>query len=163
MSQLMYDQLLHSATGLNQGVLRDVLIPSILGDETSGILYWAGKDLAHQFPVSNSDQLTLIFEQLGFGQLTKQKSSAKQQVWLLDGPIVAQRLKNNHPDFNLEAGFIAQQIEFQTNAITEAQITEQKKGNVQITVQSDLKDPSLDTEAIEFLKIETPTPETTEE
>lgn len=158
MSQSMYDQLLHSAVGLNQGVLRDVLIPAILGEETSGILYWAGKDLAHQFPVSNSEQLILIVEQLGFGQLTKQKNSAKQQVWLLSGPVVAQRLKTDRPDFNLEAGFIAQQIEFQTNAITEAQITEQKRGTVQIIVQSDLKDPSLDTQPITFLTIDSPTP-----
>lgn len=162
MSQLIYDQLLHGAIGLNQGVLRDVLIPAILGEETNGILYWAGKDLAHQFPVADTDQLVIIFEQLGFGRLAEQKHSAKQQTWLLDGPIVEQRLKTGHADFNLEAGFIAQQIEFQTNAITEAQITEQKKGNVQITVQSDLKDPSLDTEPIEFLNIETPTPESTD-
>lgn len=155
MSQSTYDQLIHSNVGLNQGVLRDVLIPSILGEETSGILYWAGKDLAHQFSVSNEDQLVTLFNQLGFGTLTKQKSSAKQQTWQLGGPIVEQRLKFDHVDFNLEAGFIAQQLELQTNATTEAQVVEQKKNAVQILVQSDLKDPSLDTEPIKFLQVET--------
>lgn len=154
MSQSTYDQLLHGAVGLNQGVLRDVLIPAILGEETGGILYWAGKNLAHQFPVSNPDELITIFTQLGFGHLELQKKSAKQQTWQISGPIVTERLKLNQADFNLETGFIAQQIEFQTNAITEAQIVEQKKGTVQIVVQSDLKDPSLDTEPIEFLQIE---------
>jgi Protein of unknown function (DUF2507). len=127
MSQRLYEQLLHDSAGLPQSVLRDVLIPAVLDKETDGILYWAGKDLARQFPVESTSSIVALFDQLGFGHLKLKKQTSKQQIWLLDGQLVTDRLTLPRPNFTLEAGFLAQQIELQTNATTEAQVTEQKK------------------------------------
>lgn len=140
--------------GLANEVLRDVLIPSILGKQTSGILYWAGKDLARKFPVSQSEQLPTLFNQLGFGQLTLQKKNSKQQFWLLSGPNVADRLRIKDVDFNLETGFLAEQIQMQTNATTEAQISDQKKESISILVQHDLKEEIPEQSTIQFISIE---------
>ena len=156
MSQRLYEQLLHDSAGLPQSVLRDVLIPAVLDKETDGILYWAGKDLARQFPVESTSSIVALFDQLGFGHLKLNKQTSKQQIWLLDGQLVTDRLTLPRPNFTLEAGFLAQQIELQTNATTEAQVTEQKKNMVEILVQHNIKDSASDIEPVEFLQLETP-------
>ncbi len=84
------------------------------------------------------------------------KQTSKQQIWLLDGQLVTDRLTLPRPNFTLEAGFLAQQIELQTNATTEAQVTEQKKNMVEILVQHNIKDSASDIEPVEFLQLETP-------
>lgn len=153
MSQPSYKKLLNSSAGLPREILRDVLIPTILGKEADGILYWSGKDLARQFPVAKLEEIPMIVNQLGFGELTLKKNTSKQQVWLLTGKIVSDRLTLDHPNFTLEAGFLAQQIEFQTNATTEAQVTEAKKTSVEILVQHNLKNPASDIEPFKFLDL----------
>ena len=156
MSQRLYEQLLHTSAGFSQSVLRDVLIPAILDKQTDGILYWAGKDLARQFPVQTTDDVTLIFAQLGFGDLRLKKQNSRQQLWQLSGDTVTQRLTTAHPNFTLEAGFLAQQVEFQTNATTEAQLTEKKKNLIEITVQHNASDMTTDIEPVTFLQLDQP-------
>ena len=46
-------------------ILRDALILKLLGDDSSGILYWAGKDLARQFPVASDDDLVTFGKPAG--------------------------------------------------------------------------------------------------
>lgn len=42
-------------------LLRDYLIPELLGDEAPHIMYWAGKDLARKFPLDSSRRSSRIF------------------------------------------------------------------------------------------------------
>lgn len=159
MSEPSYAKLLHSTAGLPLEVLRDILIPAILGKETDGILYWAGKDLARQFPVETEDDVSTIFSQLGFGDIKLQKKNKKQQVWIMSGGLVTDRLALDKNNFTLEAGFLAQQIELQTNATSEAQITEKKKNSVEILVQHNLKDTLTDIEPTKYITVENSTEE----
>ena len=69
MTQKLYDQLINSPRGMSTAAMRDVLLPLILGQETDGILYWIGKDLARQFPVATPGDLSLLTHQLGLGDL----------------------------------------------------------------------------------------------
>lgn len=157
MSQKLYDSLLNSQRGLMNGSLRDVILPAILGKETDEMLYWIGKDIARQFPVGSLEDLQLITNQLGFGELTLQKKTATSQLWKLSGPIVQERIKQNgeQTSFGLETGFIAQEIEFQLMTIVEAEISERKKDCIFITVKNDpqSKADSERTELITFLDL----------
>ncbi|WP_461240326.1 YslB family protein [Paucilactobacillus sp. N302-9] len=153
MTQSIYQQVSDNPAGMGQATLRDVLIPSILGKQTSGILYWAGKDLARQFPVAQLDEIPVIFKQLGFGELTLVKKNPKQQYWQLSGAIVNSRLSLKDADFNLECGFLAQELEIQTNATTEAKIDDKKRSSLTILVQHDLKETVADADPVKFINV----------
>lgn len=160
MSQERYDQLVNSKRGLIAGTMRDVLLPAILGDETDGILYWIGKDLARQYPVANDADLTTIFSQLGMGDLKLVKQSDTQHIFSLSGPIVEERLaiQKEHTSFTLEAGFIAQQLEFRLQTVTEAEVAERRRKYVQILAQNDpqtLTD-NEGSEMIQFIHLKRP-------
>lgn len=160
MSQKTYDRLIHSHRGLIAGTMRDVILPAILGKETDGILYWIGKDLAREYPVASLEDLIVLTEQLGMGKLELRQKNSIQHVWRLSGPIVEERLAvdKEETSFSLEAGFLAQELEFQLSAVTEAEVIEHKRGYVEILAQND---PQSDTESertelAEFIEIEKP-------
>ena len=88
MTQTRYDHLINSHRGLGAATLRDIIIPALLGTETEGILYWIGKDLAREYPVATEEELIVLTNQLGMGELSLKKRSATQQIWELGGPIV---------------------------------------------------------------------------
>jgi len=146
----LYSQLTHNdqpAAYLNQATLRDVLLPAILGSENSEISYWAGKQLATQFPLASVDDLCTFFAQINFGQLTLTKHKKETYFFTLTGQIVTDRLNDfDEPDFQLEAGFIAQTVESQLRVVTEAKATIDNHKNVTIFVQTDSKAP-IETEA----------------
>ncbi|USS92421.1 YslB family protein [Fructobacillus americanaquae] len=116
-----------SNNGTNQTVsafapllLRDALLANILTDDYANITYWAGKELARQFPVETSADLPAFFEKAAFGDLTIKYQSDDQQQWLLSGTMVEDRLATNHQaDFSLETGFLAQQLELQEEVVAE--------------------------------------------
>lgn len=94
-----------------QQMLRDVLIPSLLGGKTSGIMYFAGRDLATKIPVVD-DQIPTMFAKLGLGDLKQDKNKVKLRTYTLSGHAVEQRLKNfANADFQFEAGLIAQLVQ----------------------------------------------------
>lgn len=155
MSQKIYDRLINSHRGLQSGVIRDVLLPAILGDETDGISYWIGKDLARAFPVSSTEELCLLTEQLGLAHLTMKKSDHHQHLYLLDGPLVAERIAANHEEtsFQLEAGFLAMETEFQVGAAAEAEVVGRRRTSVEVMVQNDPVDPDHPGEHAEFIHL----------
>ena len=134
MTQKLYDQLINSPRGMSTAAMRDVLLPLILGQETDGILYWIGKDLARQFPVATPGDLSLLTHQLGLGDLRLTSSHNTTMTWELSGPVIAERLalQKEATSFTLEAGFLAKQVEFQTSKVTEATVLEKKKDTVVI-------------------------------
>lgn len=160
MSQKTYDRLIHSHRGIIAGTMRDVILPAILGKETDGILYWIGKDLAREYPVATIDDLITLTEQLGMGTLKLRRHNATQHIWRLSGPIVEERLAvdKEETSFSLESGFLAQELEFQLGAITEAEVIEHRRSYVEILAQNDPKSDvdSERTELAEFITIQHP-------
>lgn len=128
----------HNAFAVN--LLRDLLIPDILQEDTSSILYWAGKNMARKYPLPLEDQLITFFLSSGFGELTKVTQKDSKQTWQLSGEFVKNRFIANKklPDFNLEAGFLAQQIEQLNKIATEANFKVNKRDKtVLITIQTE--------------------------
>lgn len=124
-------------------LLRDLLIPDILQEDTSSISYWAGKNLARNYPLAVGEPLTIFFLNAGFGELTKLTEKGPHQTWQLAGDFVTNRFiaTANKPDFNLEAGFLAQQIEQFTDVVAEA--------NFEIDVKNKIVVLNVQTEVIE--------------
>ncbi|WP_244877175.1 YslB family protein [Carnobacterium inhibens] len=122
-------------------LIRDVVIPNLLGTDTHEILYWAGKELARQYPLANRQDIIRFFDKAGFGLIELNKKQRNKQIYTLSGEIVEVRLNQAEPSFNLEAGFLAEQIQSQDGIYTEAVTEVNKKTKmVTFTVQSDLKD-----------------------
>ena len=163
MTQTRYDYLINSHRGLGAATLRDIIIPALLGTETEGILYWIGKDLAREYPVATEEELIVLTNQLGMGELSLKKRSATQQIWELGGPIVNERLTldKETTSFALEAGFLAQEIEFQLGSVAEAEVQERGRHTATFLVQNDPQgtSDSARTELVEFIHPQMPTTE----
>ncbi|MBM6753285.1 YslB family protein [Lactobacillus alvi] len=155
MTQKLYDQLSNSVRGINAATMRDVLLPLILGNETNGILYWVGKDLARQFPVASVSELVTLTHQLGLGNLKLITKKDNTRTWELSGPVVEERvgIKKENTSFTLEAGFLAKEIEFQLSRLTEAKVTELKKDRVTITTESEAVTDEGEVELVTFIKL----------
>ena len=125
-------------------LIRDALIPNLLGQETNDILYWAGKELARQYPLNNQQDTILFFKKAGFGALTLDSHHKNKVIFRLSGSAVENRLAMvKQPSFNLEAGFLAEQIQQQESLYTEAIYEIKSKAkSVLITLQQDTKDLS---------------------
>ncbi|MFC5466802.1 YslB family protein [Lederbergia graminis] len=126
-------------------LLRDILIPSLLGKDTAEISYWAGKNLARNFPLLTIQEISSFFQEAAWGQLNVIDENKNEMKLELSGPIVERRLHmNQDATFQLEAGFIAEQIEKQKHVVTEAHAeTILKKNIVLITVRWDKHDEVL--------------------
>lgn len=117
-----------SGTGFE--LLRDDLLPDILGKETDEILYWAGRRLARKYPCKTMDKITLFFKEAGWGILTKKKDSKKELTAELTSSIVEGRIQSRkNPSFSIESGFLAEQLEQMIDCTAEAQYTIKKKDN----------------------------------
>lgn len=123
-------------------IVRDILLPDLLGKDQSPILYWAGKRLARKFPLDTIEDIQEFFVNAGWGELVQHKDSKKEAEYILQGQIISRRFGlNNECDFQLEAGFLAQQMEMIQKRITEAVVEpKQKTGKVKFLVRWDLKD-----------------------
>lgn len=123
-------------------LIREVLLPELLGNDTSEILYWAGKRLARKYPLETFEQIVNFFHEAGWGELEKKNESKNDMEILLSSALIKKRLKEKvNTTFQLEAGFLAQQIELQKEVITEAfEHPKKKAGKVQFTVKWDIKD-----------------------
>ncbi|KAB2338766.1 DUF2507 domain-containing protein [Cytobacillus depressus] len=123
-------------------LIREELLHDLLGDDTAEILYWAGKRLARKYPLESLSEIIDFFQEASWGNLTIIKETKNELELELSSPIIKERCKkNNHCTFQLEAGFIAQQIELQLSVICETfEHPNKKRGNVQYTVKWDKKD-----------------------
>ncbi len=123
-------------------LIREVLLQEILSNDAPEILYWAGKRLALKYPLKALDEIIEFFHQASWGELAIQKESKNEMDLELFSPFIKERIEQNkHCHFQLEAGFIAQQIERQKGVICEAfEHPKKKKGKVTFTVKWDLKD-----------------------
>lgn len=126
-------------------LIREVLLHDLLGTEAPEILYWAGKRLARKFPLGSAEHIVEFFQNAGWGNLSIKNETKNEIEMELSSNLIADRCKNNDGcTFQLEAGFIAQQIEFQKDVICEAfEHPRKKTGKIQITVKWDKKDASV--------------------
>ncbi|MGM9927816.1 MAG: YslB family protein [Bacillus sp. (in: firmicutes)] len=127
-------------------LLRDILLPDLLGKDHSQILYWAGKQLARKFPLNSYQEIDEFFNNAGWGQLVEEKQTKNEAEFTLEGTVISRRFDlNSDCEFQLEAGFLAQQIQFLKKRITEASVdTKPRAKKVKFLVRWDSKDSTDD-------------------
>lgn len=103
-------------------LMRDFLLPTILGNETSDVLYWSGKQLARQFPLLDETDIQESFEYCGFGNLDLVKKERNRDIYHLHGSIIETRLLKQDISFHLEAGFLSEQLFLTTKISCEVQV-----------------------------------------
>lgn len=126
-------------TQLGYEILKDHVLPSILGKHEDDILYWAGKSVARKFPVFSIDEIPSFFEEAGWGPLTYEDArTPKDESWLTlrqsDRTLLEKR------SYQLEAGFIAQQFQKLNGFLTECYGEKQLKDDqIRFIVKWDTK------------------------
>ncbi|KKB72635.1 MULTISPECIES: YslB family protein [Bacillus] len=125
-------------------LIREVVLPDMLGQDYADMMYWAGKNLARKFPLESWEDIPAFFHDAGWGTLTMVHSKKQELEFELEGPLVSNRLKfQKEPCFQLEAGFIAEQIQQMNEHIAESYEQVKKRAEkVVLTVKWDLKDPA---------------------
>lgn len=125
-------------------LIREILLPELLGKDTPHLLYWAGKGLARKFPLQNFEQMADFFSQAAWGSLSIKEENKNEMEFELTSELISHQLKQKtEMSFQLEAGFLAQQLEMQKNLLCEAfEHPRKKAGKVKITVKWDKKDSS---------------------
>jgi predicted hydrocarbon binding protein len=123
-------------------LIREVLLPDILGKDTPEILYWAGKRLARKYPLENIDDIIHFFSKAAWGVLAVKNEKKDEMEFELTSPLIVSRVKSKAEHFfQLEAGFLAQQIENQKDVIAETFEHPIKQAhNVLFTVKWDKRD-----------------------
>jgi len=119
-------------------LLRHELLPELLGEDETMILYWAGKTLARK----KMKELESIcsedfFIKANWGRLTLEKEKRQENLY----ELVSFHQQKDRP-FSLETGFLAQLTEIQKGVISEASysIKRKKPLTVSIIVRWDKKD-----------------------
>ncbi|MFC0301887.1 DUF2507 domain-containing protein [Virgibacillus soli] len=103
----------YQSAGAGYDVLRYIGIADLLGPEKDTILYFMGKRLARMFDIRSVDDIAVFFEKMGWGKIELIKEKRRSLVFYLLSDAVAQRLHGPlEGDFKLEAGFLAESIQF---------------------------------------------------
>lgn len=123
-------------------LLREVLLPDILGSDHPQMLYWAGKSLARKYPLATIEEISPFFATAGWGNLTLLDTKKNELEFELSGELISHRLKKTTDfSFQLEAGFLAEQLQTMNKYITETFEQVKKRANkVVFTVKWDQKD-----------------------
>ncbi|MDG5471000.1 DUF2507 domain-containing protein [Jeotgalibacillus sp. ET6] len=131
-----------TAGSFGYSLIRDELLPELLGNHTNEILYWAGKNLARKHPCQNEGELIHFFEKADWGSLKILKQRNDELTLELGGELLKNRIENKQAQhFTLEAGFLAEQFAMMKQCQTEAIGQRQKNAIIQFTLKWDAKDP----------------------
>lgn len=124
-------------------LLRHSLLPELLGKNAPSLLYWAGRQLARRYPLRDLEQIAAFFEEAGWGTLMAGEERNDELPIELSGSIIAARFSlYGSCSFQLEAGFLAEQIEQQKRLVTEAvELPAKRAGQARILVKWDRKQP----------------------
>lgn len=126
-------------------LIRDLLIPELLGKETASILYWSGRKLASRYPLENEQQIIDFFDRAGWGKLEQVSKVKNKMTFECSSPLIDSRIKDfpESGSFSLEAGFIAEQIQHQTGCVAETymEIKSGRQKKVVFLIKWDAKDP----------------------
>lgn len=135
----LYTELTAPAFGYE--LLKNIVIPDILGTEAQSILYWAGRKLARQYLNETEEELKNFFDHAGWGELHMVEKNKKQMTYELSSDLIKARLKNDSDTvFTLEAGFIAETLQQQSGMLTEIYIEAVKDNKVIFIVKWDSQD-----------------------
>ncbi|MER1954117.1 MAG: YslB family protein [Desemzia incerta] len=121
-------------------LIRTELLTNLLGKDAEAILYWAGKELARNHPLTSYEEVVLFFEQASFGTLDRTKEKRSSSTYSLSGKLIDLRLAQKEPVFSLEAGFLAEQMQQINGVYAEAYAEVIKNKTVLITLKWDNKD-----------------------
>lgn len=118
-------------------LIRETLLKDLLGKDYQSILYWGGKNLARKFPLQSLEEIIHFFETTGFGILSVSKENKNEIIVELTSELIANRFERNvEYSYQIEAGFLAEQIQNITGKETEAMEQQKKKTHTIIfTVQ----------------------------
>ncbi|GKQ42094.1 hypothetical protein RD055328_00170 [Companilactobacillus sp. RD055328] len=121
-------------------LLRNIVLPNILEEDTSEILYWSGKKLFTDFKdqITSEEDLIHFFEKAQFGNLNIKKSSKTKYEFVLSGDWIIQRIKTKNNEFSLETGFLCEYVQSLTNSYCLSNETIKSK-EVIITINIDYK------------------------
>ncbi|OCS88398.1 YslB family protein [Caryophanon tenue] len=121
-------------------ILREDVLRSILGKNEEDILYWAGKDVARKYPLSDELAIAEFFIKAGWGLLTLEKEKKDERLYKISGNQELLRIDTRC--FRLEAGFLAEQHERMTGFLTECYCeVDTKHKVVYLTIRTDYKEP----------------------
>ncbi|MFC7393714.1 YslB family protein [Scopulibacillus cellulosilyticus] len=102
-------------------LLRNALLPELLGEELSPILYWSGRKLARQYPLDTIEDIVAFFTYAAWGTLTVADQQKDKITFHLSSDLIEARMKDDpNTSFSLEAGFLAEQLQRQLNCVAEA-------------------------------------------
>jgi len=119
-------------------LLRDHVLPSVLGNHEGEILYWAGKEIARKFPIFSIDELPTFFEEAGWGTLSLEKTSKKEAFYILTNNTYSMKVIER--SYQLESGFLAEQYQQINGFLTESHAeVKVKRELVQLHVKWDPK------------------------
>ena len=120
-------------------ILREEILTDLLGKDAPSILYWAGKRLARKYPLFSIDEIIEFFRNAGWGNLQIDHSKEKEIHFSLTSDLIKRRLETRtNPTFQMEAGFLAEQIQQQKKVYAEAfEHPKKKDGTVIFTVKWD--------------------------
>ncbi|CAM3820400.1 DUF2507 domain-containing protein [Alkalicoccus chagannorensis] len=117
--------------------LRHELLPLLLGEDEEIILYWGGRALAREQGALGSEELVTFFAESNWGWLEEKKTAKNEKVFTIETDSDAA----DRP-YSLEAGFLAQMIEMETECLTEAvyEVKKKKPVKIEVKVKWDRKD-----------------------
>jgi len=132
-------QTYETPTRLGYEIIKDHVLPNILGKHEDEILYWSGKDVARKFPIFSIDELPDFFQEAGWGPLISYegKNTKDEALFILEQNDTT-LLENR--SYQLEAGFIAEQFQKLNGYLTECYGEKLlKEKQVRFLVKWDLK------------------------
>ncbi|MDP4169558.1 MAG: YslB family protein [Bacillota bacterium] len=123
-------------------LLRADVLPELLGKDTAELLYWSGKRLAGKYPLNSLDEIIDFFARASWGELELKKQNTQEMEFEMTSALIFSRVKSKSEHFfQLEAGFLARQIEGLKGAVTEAfEHPIKRSQKVLFTVKWDPKD-----------------------
>ena len=124
-------------------LIRDELLPELLGNHTNEILYWAGKNLARKHPCHTEEEIISFFHKAQWGILQLIKQKGDEIIVELSGELLKKRVElHDAKHFTLEAGFLAEQVAVMKKCQAEVVQHDQKRNAIiQFTIKWDPKDP----------------------
>jgi predicted hydrocarbon binding protein len=117
-------------------LLREDVLPDLLGKEHNIILYWAGKSLARKYPINTIEEIITFFQRAGWGELSLVKEKKSELTFELTSSLFEHKKNIVKP---LEAGFLAEQVQNIMGYITETN-EDKKKQKVIFHVKWDTHD-----------------------
>lgn len=120
-------------------LIREELLEELLGNEAPNILYWAGKRLARKYPLYSINEIIEFFINAGWGTLTVTDEKKDELEFTLSSELIRNRLlTKTNPTFQLEAGFLAEQIQQMKKVYAESyEHPKKRNGTIVFTVKWD--------------------------